>query len=103
VTQSYFLQGCGILSRVHQYITETLKTDEEKEKFGKAFEKVMDIDQLGGHFKVLGFAKKDMGVPLGFREATGESGMWDSDTNKCGTRTRINFSSPKPREYCFLL
>merc|ERR1712154_614352 len=76
VTQSYFLQGCGIIERFRQYVKERFDSDpdkesaekkKEKEDFYNTFAKIMDVDKLGGHFKVLGFAKESMGVPIGFR------------------------------------
>ena len=71
VTQSYFLQGCGIVHRFRHYISDLDNfngNEDEKEKFIQTFGKIMDIDKLGGHFKVLGFAKESMTVPIGFRE-----------------------------------
>lgn len=78
VTQSYFLQGCGIIHRFRQYIEDkdgkNFNGDEkEKEKFIQTFGKIMDIDKLGGHFKVLGFAKHGTTTPVGFREPIAEA------------------------------
>merc|ERR1712176_165857 len=76
VTQSYFLQGCGIIERFRQYIKDKFDSDPEKEleenkkkrqDFYDTFAKIMDVDKLGGHFKVLGFGKESMGMPIGFR------------------------------------
>ncbi|ETO07030.1 hypothetical protein RFI_30362, partial [Reticulomyxa filosa] len=68
VTQSYFLQGCGIVHRFKHYLDNNIKDEAEKEKFIKTFCRIMNIDQLGSHFQVLGFAHKSIGTPVGFRE-----------------------------------
>ena len=65
------MQGCGIIPRVTHYLN-SLPSKEEKEKFLKVLSQVMDIDKMGGHFKVIGFARTDLGVPIGFREPVSE-------------------------------
>eukprot|EP01084_Bolivina_argentea_P005968 11283_1 len=81
VTQSYFLQGCGIVERFRQYIKDKYdsdpnKDDEEnkkqKKEFFDTFAKIMDVDKLGAHFKVLGFGRANYGVPIGFRSPISE-------------------------------
>ena len=69
VTQSYFLQGCGIVHRYRQYLNNNLNgaSDDERNEFIKTFGKIMDLNQLGGHFKCLGFGNDIHGIPLGFR------------------------------------
>ncbi|ETO04640.1 hypothetical protein RFI_32757 [Reticulomyxa filosa] len=56
---------------VHKYENSqynNIKDEAEKEKFIKTFCRIMNIDQLGSHFQVLGFAHKSIGTPVGFRE-----------------------------------
>eukprot|EP01083_Nonionella_stella_P024932 68657_1 len=81
VTQSYFLQGCGIVERFRQYVKDTFDSHADKESeenkksrqdFFDTFAKIMDVDKLGGHFKVMGFGKESIGVPVGFRSPLSE-------------------------------
>jgi len=67
VTQSYFLQGCGIVQRAEQ-VAQQIKTPEEREQMLDAFGRVADIGQMGGFFKAMAFAHTTVGVPVGFLE-----------------------------------
>lgn len=69
VTQSYFLQGCGIVERAEQII-EGLDSQEEREEMLKSFKRVVGIEEMGGFFKALGFAHTSIGTPIGFLEPT---------------------------------
>jgi len=93
VTQSYFLQGCGIIERFRQYVKERFDADpdkesekkkKEKEDFYNTFAKIMDVDKLGGHFKVLGFGRESNGVPIGFRTPMSEQQANKAKTDEYG-------------------
>lgn len=47
-------------------LLEQCKTEEETEKFKSAAHRVVDVDKMGGHYKVLGCASKGMNTPVGF-------------------------------------
>jgi len=67
VTQSYFLQGCGIVQRAEQ-VAQQCKTSQEREQMLEAFGRVADINQMGGFFKAMAFAHTTVGTPVGFLE-----------------------------------
>eukprot|EP00494_Astrolonche_serrata_P028818 UN29085 len=67
VTQSYFLQGCGIVPRM-EGVLKLMKSEDERKNMLETFGRVVDINKMGGHFKVLGFAHTSVGVPIGFLE-----------------------------------
>jgi len=92
VTQSYFLQGCGIIELAEKHL-EALPDMETREKMAKAFAKIASIEELGGFFKVLGFAHSSIGTPVGFMEPTKTSDP--KGTIAFDTRTGRRLSTKK--------
>jgi len=73
VDQSYFLQGCGVIPLSERLLKET-KDLEERKKMLTAVKRILDVDQMGSHFKVLGVSAAYTGTLLGF---------WEPEKSNC--------------------
>ncbi|KAI7866521.1 S-adenosyl-L-methionine-dependent methyltransferase [Spinellus fusiger] len=72
VTQSFFLQSLGIQARLEMLIRNE-KSAESRKNLIRGFQRLLDPEQMGRIYKVLGFAKEtEQGKekPVGFQEPT---------------------------------
>lgn len=85
VTQSFFLQGCGIINRAED-ILQTIDEPEERNDMLQALQRISDMDKMGGFFKVLGFAHTSVGTMVGFMEPSRKEDLKIAFDPKAGIR-----------------